>query len=117
MKNLSTAWAGPTFSLLLLLGCGGTPSENCRQVCDDRIATECADIEQEDCYNLCDAFMAKSTECAEATEALSVCQLQQDWLCTETGPSLQAPLDCEDQTNIQLTFCIDPPTGADENTD
>jgi|MDSW01.2.fsa_nt_gb hypothetical protein len=97
--------------LLLLTSCGQAPSANCYSVCDDRSAVACSDIEQETCYNLCDALMQTSTECAEATEALSLCQLEQTWACYETGPSIQAPIACQTEENIQITFCVEPPTG------
>ena len=100
-----------------LSSCAEGPSANCYSVCDDRVALDCSDIEQETCYNLCDAFMQNSTECAEATEALSQCQLEQTWACYDTGPSLQAPLSCQTEENIQLTFCIDPPNGDDSTED
>ena len=102
---------------LLLAGCAQTPSANCYSVCDDRAAIECSDIEQETCYDLCDALMQTSTECAEATEALSICQLEQTWACYETGPSIQTPIACQTEENIQITFCIEPPTAGESSGD
>ena len=101
---------------LVLAGCAQAPSADCYSVCDDRVAIECADIEQETCYNLCDAFMQTSTECAEATQALSLCQLEQTWACYEAGPSIQTPIACQTEENIQITFCLEPPT-VEESTE
>lgn len=103
--------------LIALTCCAQAPNANCYSVCDERVATDCADIEQETCYNLCDAFAQTSTECAEATEALSLCQLEQAWICSDIGPSLQAPIACETEENIQIVFCIDPPTGEERALD
>ena len=100
-----------------LAGCAQSANDSCYGVCDDRNATDCTDIEQETCYNLCDAFMQTSTECAEATEALSLCQREQTWVCSETGPSLQAPIACQTEENIQVAFCIDPPTDQGSTAD
>ena len=107
-----------TGSLVFVLSaCGQSRSASCYSVCDDRTATDCADIEQETCYNLCDALMQKSTECAEATEALSLCQLEQSWICLDAQPSLDAPIACRTEEDIQLAFCIDPATGEEASED
>ena len=103
--------------LISLTSCAQAPNANCYSVCDEQTATDCADIEPETCYNLCDAFTQTSTECAEATEALSLCQLEQTWVCSDTGASLQAPIACQTEENIQIVFCIDPPTGEASNSD
>ena len=103
--------------LLLLTSCAQAPSANCYSVCDNRSAIECSDIEQETCYNLCDALMQTSTECAEATEALSLCQLEQTWTCYESGPSIQSPIACQTEENIQITFCIEPPSAQESTED
>ena len=116
MKS-SFVWLILTGSLIFALsGCAQGPNTNCYSVCDDRTAVDCPDIEPEACYNLCDALMQKSTECAEATEALSLCQLEQTWVCSDTGPSLHAPIACQTEEEIQLAFCIDPPNN-DESSD
>ena len=112
---VSIALAG--YLAFALLSCAESTSANCYSVCDDRTATDCSDIEQDTCYNLCDALMQKSTECAEATEALSLCQLEQTWICLDTQPSLDAPIACRTEEDIQLAFCIDPPTGEETSED
>ena len=110
MKRIYATASAVSFILILMTSCGGADNTDCYLVCDDQVALECSDIEQTTCYNLCDAYAQRSTECAEASAALSACQLEQEWMCTEAGPSLTAPLACEDRETIRLTFCIDPPT-------
>ena len=113
MKRSFVSIAVASYWIFALSSCAQGTSANCYSVCDDQMATDCSDIEQESCYNLCDALMQKSTECAEATEALSLCQLEQTWICLDTRPSLEAPIACRTEEDIQIAFCIDPPSSED----
>ena len=94
------------YSLLSLTGCGSSSDASCYGVCEARDATECSDIELSTCYNLCDAFNAAQEDCAAANEALSACQLEQTWRCTDFGPQTVAPAACTTEQDAQEATCI-----------